>query len=257
MDTLQQSSSSDGVKIPRVRSVAYPSFTIQHCIELTSDIHKFFGNSVYVSREQISIKTEISDSHLQTQLSSCVQYGLLELKPKEGYKPTALFTKIYRPLPNENIRDSKLEAFNCPELYKKIISECNNQIHTIDSLSTILFRNYKVSEGAAPFAAKIFLENAKELLLIDEQNLLNIDGAKIDDALEVLEDIGSKGEPERLKEVKFLPPHDESSATKPKLYNHPPIPIFYDDGTIGELYLPNGFEKSKIEKTVKVLTAYL
>lgn len=245
-------------KIPRVRSVAYPSNTVSHCVKLVETIYKIFGNSIFISREQIAQKTQISDSHLQTQLSSAVQYGLLEMKPKEGYKATSLFTKIYKPLPNEDVRLSHLEAFKQPELYKKVISEGNNQIYTVDGLSTVLFRKYKVSENASKNAAKVFLENAKALLLIDEEGLFNIEGVE-DPAVEVVveENDSFEVKPPEV-EVKFLPPPQGGAGSPKKSFNHPPIPVFVDDdGNVAEVYLPMGFNREHISRVIKVLKAQI
>lgn len=246
-------------KLPRIRSVAYPSNTIEHCIKLVSNIYKIFGSSIYIARDQIAKKLNISESHIQTQLSSCVQYGLLELKAKLGYKPTKLFTKIYKPLPNEDVRLSKIEAFSQPELYQKIISEYNGEIHTIDALATILFRNLKVSESASTFAAKVFIENAKDLLLIDEEGLFQISTSKNVDTVEVLEEITEDIIKDDEPEVKYLPPPSKSSEENHvnKSFKHPPIPIFCEDGSVAELYLPNGFNKPDVERVVNVLKAYL
>lgn len=257
---LNNSIDDDSVKVPRVRSVAYPSNTIEHCIKLVSNIYKLFGSSVYIARDQLAKKLSISESHIQTQLSSCVQYGLLELKAKLGYKPTKLFTKIYKPLPNEDVRLSKIEAFRQPELYQKIIAEYDNEIHTVDALATILFRNYKVSETASTSAAKVFLENAKDLLLLNDDGLFQISVVPDTDAIEVLDGTIEENTKNDAIEVKYLPPaNDTPKEEKPqnKSFKHPPIPIFCEDGSVAELYLPNGFNKPDVERVVNVLKAYL
>lgn len=264
MEIIPSSASNDEVKRFkfRVRSVSYPSNSIDHAVALTTNVYKFFGNSVYASREMISSKVGISDSHLQTQLSSCVQYGLLELKNKEGYKPTQLFTRIYKPLQTENVEDLKKEAFKNPELYKKVIQEHDNSVLTVDGLATILFRNYKVSEQASRFAAKVFLENARALKLINEENFFNTGMVLQSDVIEV-EDEDDDSEREETPEYKFLPPPSEKKKEDrdgkgfQKSFNHPPIPIFLDGGAVAELYLPNGFNKTDLERVVKVITAYL
>lgn len=256
METLN---GSESAKIPRFRSVAYPSNTIAHCISLTESIYKYFGTAIYIPRDRICEKTGISDSHIQTQLSSCVQYGLLEMKPKEGYKPTPLFTKIYKPMPGENVNDAKVESFREPELYKNVIKEFNNQTHTIDGLATILFRKFKVSENASKTAAKIFLENAKELQLLNDENLFRIDGISDIQAVEqveVLETAENRNANNTIEEIKFLPPQTGSSKTN-KSFDHPPIPVYLDDGSVAEVYLPNGFKKDDINRIIKVLKAQI
>jgi hypothetical protein len=258
---IQQSESVN--KSTRIRSVAYPSNTIEHCIALTSTIFKLFGN-VFATRKAISEKTEISDSHLQTQLSSCVQYGLLELKSNEGYKHTLLFTKIYKPLPSEKKEDALLEAFKNPELYKSIIKNHNQETLTAIGLSIILFRNHKVSESASHLASKIFIENANGLGLLNEENIFSVDsGVSIAETIELSENNSNRGDQnkEHDTEVIYLPPsqnnNSETNNYNPgKKYNSPPIPVFVDDtGLVAEVYLPNGYNKAHILRIIKVLTA--
>lgn len=57
------------------------------------------------------------------QLSSCVQYELLELKSNDGYKPSIRYKKIKKPLPSENVNNFYLDCFKAPELYKRLITE--------------------------------------------------------------------------------------------------------------------------------------
>lgn len=260
-EVLQEQSNGAATKNPRFRSVAYPSNTISHCVELTSTLYKLFGN-IYATRENICKQLDISDSHVQTQLSSCVQYGLLDLKPKEGYKPTTLFTKIYKPLPSEKKEDSLLEAFKKPELYKNIIKEYNNQPLTPNGLSIILFRNHKISENASQLAAKIFLDNATSLGLLGAYSVFNVETTPVL-TTEEIDTIEEKNTPNHKDEpeVIYLPPSNNgnnSNATnaKPKTYDTPPIPIFVTQG-VAELYLPNGFNKEDIERVIKVLKAYI
>jgi len=252
------------IKQSRIRSVAYPSNTIEHCVKLASTIYRLFGN-VFATREAISKKTEISDSHLQTQLSSCVQYGLLELKSNEGYKHTPLFIKIYKPLPSEKREDAVLEAFKNVELYKKIIKEHNEQILTVNGLAISLFRNFKVSESASNLAAKIFLENANGLGLLNNENIFLIENkVAIAETIESEqhENNGNGSKQQKNEtEVIYLPPANngnENKNTEQKKYNFPPIPIFVDDeGSVAEVYLPKGFNKQHIERVIKVLKAQI
>lgn len=242
-------------KSPKIRSVAYPSYSIAHTLTLTETIYKLFGNSVCIPIEKIAEKTDVSESYLQQQLSSCVQYGFLELKSKEGYKPTNLFIKIYKPLPTENVRQSKIEAFLNPELYKKIIEQENNTNHTIDSLATLLYRSFKVAEKAAGKAAGIFIQNAVDLNLINADNFFSIEGDfKTKDETE-FEEIDEK---DKIKdgEIRFLPP-PTNNQRNPKISTYPPIQVILDDGSISETFIPNGFNKSDIERIIRVLTAYI
>lgn len=247
-------------KASRIRSVAYPSNTIEHCVGLTSEIFKIFGN-VFATRDAISKQLDISDSHLQTQLSSCVQYGLLELKSKEGYKQTPLFTKVYKPLLSEKKENAILEAFKNPELYKNIIREHDNQTLTVTGLAIILFRNHKVSDNASNLAAKVFIDNASALGLINDDNLFSINNViSIAEQLELSEVPPHVNNIHKDDEVIYLPPNniEQNTNNQSKKFDFPPIPVFVDDdGNVAEIYLPKGFNRAHIERIIKVLTAQI
>ncbi len=251
------SSTLSSKKPARFRSVAYPSNAIQHCVDLTTQIYKSFGN-VYATRDRIAKAVQQNENTLQTQLSSCVQYGLLELKPVEGYKTTPLHTRIYATLPTERKEDALLEAFSHPELYKKVIKENNNKILTPNGLSIILFRNYKVAEIASKIAAKIFFENATALGLVNAYGLFSVDKgiAQESEPTEVVEEHrppNNNSQQQEQAEVIYLPPSSNDKSNKK--FDSPPIPIFMDDGSVAELYLPKGFNKPDIERVIKVLRA--
>ena len=57
-------------------------------------------------------------------------------------------------------------------------------------------------------------------------------------------------------EVTYLPPAANKSIQK-KTFDYPPIPVFMDDGSVAELYLPKGFNKPDVERVIKVLKAQI
>lgn len=260
MDTpvLDPKEGAQSNKPPRFRSVAYPSNSIAHCVDLTTRINKVFGNITYTSREALSKELGISDSHLQSQLSSCVQYGLLELKPGDGYKPTPLFTKIYKPLPTENPTDALIECFQNPELYKVIIKQFDGvDLPQQGGLSTILYRNHKVSEQASSLVARIFIENAKAVGVLKEDNSFKIDQSNSSKDEIPFEEIKKQIKDEQpAGNFIILPPgtNPPGGEVNPRRVV---IPVLLDDGSSTEVPLPNGISRPDIERIVKILTAYL
>jgi len=173
--TTQPLASETEAKTKRIRSVAYPSFTIGDCIALTSQIYKFFGDSTYTSRAALSKRLTIRESNLQRQVSSCVQYGLLVVKPKEGYKPGEPFLKLYDPLPDENIGGVFISLFLKPELYKSIVERFNGKLlPQEEGLASILYRKQKVAEKVSSFVAKIFIESANECGFLKNRGILKV-----------------------------------------------------------------------------------
>lgn len=161
----------ENIKTSRFQLVAYPSDTFQHRINLTSKINNIFGNLSYTDRNAISSWLEVSDSHLQTQLSSSVQNGLPELIPGEKYKPTNLFRKVYKPLPTLNLVDTLVECLENPELYKSIIKKYDGATLPMQAgLATIPWRNHKVYDQASELVVKIIIENPKVAGLLANDN---------------------------------------------------------------------------------------
>ncbi len=128
-----------------------------------------------------------------------------------------------------------------------------------------LFRNHKVSESASQLASKIFIENARTLGLLNDENIFSVDNeVSIAETTELSESSTNnninqnKGQD---TEVIYLPPsqnnNSENNNYNPeKKYNTPPIPVFVDDnGLVAEVYLPNGYNKAHILRIIKVLTA--
>lgn len=150
--------------------------------------------------------------------------------------------------------------------YIGIIKEHNNDNLTLDGLGIILFRNHKVSDAASHVAARVFLDNAKRLGLLNDENIFSIDnGAKEASQEEILEELVAAthkpltNDEKKKEEVFYLPPAESNeNETKQKKYNSPPIPVFVDDeGNVAEVYLPKGFNKAHIERIIKVLTAQI
>jgi hypothetical protein len=250
MDTTEK-------KNQRFRSVAYPSYTIQDSVELTRKINQLFGNSSYNKREDLAQELDMSVGNLLMKLSTATQYGLLEMKSGEGYKPTHLFTSIYKPLTEEEKSKSELECLYKPELYSKLIEHYKGkQLPAIGGLSILLFRSYKVSEDASNRAAKIFLQNLSDLNLVDEENRLKID---LENEIPPTDENVKVEIPTMLPQPKPQINYTESiqDIGHQLVSTAPPIPIFLKgEGRIAKLLLPLDFTNDDIDYIKKVLDVY-
>ncbi len=239
-------------KIARQRSVAYPSQTIERCLELVTKIKTHFGFVSYTPREAMVDPLGISDSHLQGQLSSCVQYGLLEMKVKEGYKPTALFQKIHKPIPSENPLDGKKECLSSPDLYKALLTEyANSSLPSLEGLSAILSRNHKVTEAASVVAARIFLENLADLELVTLDNILSLNGGYTPYVEVAAQTIQITPETPMLN-----PPTPQKDLLLDKPEDMLAIPIPLPNGRKGVLYMPDGSASDDFRKASRIIEAY-
>ena len=154
------------------RSASYPFYTINYCLDLCTKIYKSFG-TYRATREQIADVLEVSVGNLGQKMSSCVQYGFLDLKSKEGYVTTQLFSTWYRPVDENQKNESLNESFQNPTLYKSLILTFeNNIVPPLKVLSNILFQSHNISESACEKAANVFLENANDLGLISGEGML-------------------------------------------------------------------------------------
>lgn len=244
-------------KIPRIRSVAYPSYTIEFCVDLTKRINQKFGDRTFNSREHIAELLGISVGHITTQLSSGNYYGLLELKSKEGYKPTERFRSIYKYHTEEEKRRAQIECLLSPELYKKIIENYSNggQIPEVEGLAKLLYRSYKVAEDASDKAARIFLQNLNDLGLLDENRKL------IEISFDTKQEIGGN-----LQEVGEKKPTSEPMQTQTKnislgvgsqklnLWGSLSIPIPLKNDEVATVALPNGYDADDLEEVIQWLT---
>lgn len=256
---------AETTKQTRFRSVAYPSYTIAYCVELTKKINTHFGAYTFTSREDISKELQIPVGTLLMQLSSATQYNLLEMKSKEGYKPTDIFKKIYKPLNETEKKTAEIQALISPPLYLGLIEKFRGkQLPAVGGLAILLYRNYKVAEDASSKAARIFLENLEHLKVIDEENVLRDDFNIIDDdPLSKAVDEGYTGTVYNGNQLDYnqqpkneLPKNDTVIDVTSQLVDAPAIPIFFEDGTIGKVLLPMNFTDKHLDRVIKVLSVY-
>lgn len=177
------------------RSSPYPSFTIQQSLEMTRTIYETYGSNFYVTREQVADLLKISSATVQSRMSTAVQYGLLELKPKTGYKVSDLFIKWMRPISDEQQKDALITAFRNPSLYEALIGKFDeNVLPPAKPLANILLQNHRIYDAACDEAARIFIENATYLGVLHADRHLRL------------------GSPMAVQEVTSDDPADERTA---------------------------------------------
>jgi hypothetical protein len=250
-------------KAQRTRNSSYPSFTIENCVKFTTRIDSEFSNINYTPAKDISETIGLSGGAFLQQLSSCVQYGLLELKAGDGYKSTHRFEKIKKPLPSENVNDTLIECFQEPALYKRLINDLREkQLPSEKGLANTLDRTYGVKGNAANVAAKVFLKNVQALGLLGTGNVLKLDNAYIpfeetseEDTEEIPQVINEQ--PKLLAASTDQKPQVESKQQVQNL-NTREIPVFLQgDKREARLVLPIDFTEDDLKRVVKVLSAYL
>jgi len=252
-------------KATRTRNSSYPSYTVENCVKFTTRIDSEFSNINYIPAKDISNTIGSSGGAFLQQLSSCVQYGLLELKAGDGYKSTLRFEKIKKPLPTENLNDTLIECFQSPALYKKLINDFREkQLPSEKGLANTLDRTYGLKGNASAVAAKVFLKNVQDLGLLGTGNVLKLDNAYIpfEETSEEDEDIEEippviNEQPKLLFATSDQKPQVESKQQAQAL-NTKEIPVFLQgNNREARLVLPIDFTEDDLKRIVKVLTAYL
>jgi len=247
-------------KRSRQRSSPYPSYTIESCVKFTTRVDDEFLDIDFTPVQDISNTLNLSGGAFLQQLSSCVQYGLLELKQKVGYKPSLLFKKIRKPLPSENVNDLLVECLQRPSLYKRLINDLREkQLPSEKGLANTLDRNYAIKGNAANLAAKVFIKNIASLGLVSPDNILKLDASYIPfeeaDEVEVSEEVvETKAEKPQLLALT----EQRKPAAEEKSFKTREIPVFLQgDNREAKLVLPIDFTEDDLKRIVKVLNAYL
>lgn len=186
------------------RSSAYPSYTISYCLDFIKKVYLEYGSSSFATRKNLADVLGISEGAIQMRTSSAVQYGLLEKKSGEGYKPSELFLKIHKPLNEVEKYNAQMEVLKKPKLYSQLLDDLENHIiPSTNGLGTILFRKFNIVEKVSEKAAKVFIDNINYLNLKSEDNKLILDSVS-NQSLETVEiNDTSEIEDETSKQFKY------------------------------------------------------
>lgn len=234
------------------RSSPYPSFTIEYCLDVAQRVYSNYPN-YFATRENIAELFGVSADNMIMKVSSCVQYGLLERKVNEGYKATELFLTIHKALNEKESQDALLDCFRSPKLYQNLMAGFENKaIPSEKALSNILVRFHSISEKASSKAAKVFLENANFIQIIDS------DGA-FTPGLEESEDVIPEVEEKEAQNVEHNVPiivaksesgeaGTENVVAGDGYFTPFPIPLSIKKKRFAQLIIPNDIEKDEFEK---------
>lgn len=201
----------------------------------------------------------ISVGHIATQLSAANYYGLVELKQKEGYKPTELFKSIYKSHTDEEKHQAKVTCLTNPELYQKIIQKYNGgRLPEISGLAILLYRDYKVAEDASERAARIFLQNVEDLKLLDDERILDLSFRR-EDKQENDSNLQDKdaaiANPPYTPNMQTATINNNNTSVRNIQGTSFSIPII-SKNLIASLALPSGLDINDLEDIIEWLTFY-
>lgn len=240
-----------------MRSTAYPSITLMNSIKIAEKIYQHYGDISQIKGEDLGKIFNKLYTSMKTDISSCVQYGLLELKKGKGYRPTALFKQIYKPISDEEKGLALLASFKRPKIYNKLISLYNNSyLPTPSALSNDLHRNYGITEKASIKAASIFIDNVNDLNLKKDDNLkvesINLEEQQLD-SFEVNPSENNINKPavlDRSEQVSNIGFDDKLKR----------IDILLTNKKKGVLYIPSDINEDDLkllQKQIEVIELYI
>lgn len=177
----QENSSSQpkGTKTPISVGVPYPIETIDEILKVAESLVLRHGTGSIITKEQIAEEVKKSAKGLSLFFSTFVHYGVFTTVHGKGYAIADLLRNYMNPVHVEDERKYMLEMFKRPSLYAKIIEQQNGHVLPTDAkrLGNMLKKDpYNVTDYAAERAAKIFLDNARSLGLLDSHNTFNVLG---------------------------------------------------------------------------------
>lgn len=160
---------------PVVAGVAYPVETLDNILNTAQALVSEHGSGRPITKEEIGKSIGKSWKALSQYFSTFVQYGVFNIVHGKGYVPTDLY-KRYVNWVHEGDQDKcKMEMIRKPSLYSKIFDNLTDHTLPTDSkrfAHLLKEEPYKLSEFGAVTAAKVFLDNAKNLNLLDSHNNL-------------------------------------------------------------------------------------
>lgn len=158
----------------REKSVRYPAFNLEECLNFLSMVHTIGG------KKEAPVESVLSKMNITTKdnrrykylTSSAEIFGLIK-KSEIGITPTEFGTLILYPPDGEAQRKQLLlEVFKAPQIYQKIIERYNDTILPNPDILKNIFYSYGIARNALDAAVTAFLDSAKFAGVLDQNNRL-------------------------------------------------------------------------------------
>jgi hypothetical protein len=232
---------SDGGDSKEGKRRSYPVRELKYIIEFVTKIYTELGPNSYHSKENIAKTHNLSADYIKQILSTCQQYKLLDLKHGTGYKVSALFVKIHKPLDDEEKTSAVVESIQSVEIFHSLINDYEG--HTVPALNGIvnkIHRDFQLKEALAQKVADIFVRNLNDFNLIDLRGDLQLRP----------KNSGVKEEPKQKQQeqkVNEMPPiHGHIVIT---------IPLKGVGGRKASLHIPEDYSDADLKKVAKFVDA--
>lgn len=157
------------------RSPAAPKYNLSEFERFCISVYEGVGDAKNLQYADLSKHGGIAVRDADSYASTGRQYGWVTSEYGKGYSVNGPICKALRHPHAGEKEKIYLAAFTTPTIYRQIINDFNHKNITTDGLSLALIRSYDFAEQGAKEAAKVFIENATMLGLIDSEGHLNVE----------------------------------------------------------------------------------
>ena len=170
-DVHDSESSDNGASKKRV---ATPVLVCVDAFAFVDNINKQLGSHAYHSNQAIADAAGLAVPTIRQTLSTCQQYGLLELKHGVGYKPTALFESLLYPKDETEKRTLSIQSLRHSPVLNTLINLFEGkQVPVLTGIQNTIVRDLGIKEiDKANKLANIFIDNLKDFKLINDKGIL-------------------------------------------------------------------------------------
>jgi hypothetical protein len=193
----------------RQKSSSYPGYTLRQAEELAKAAFDSGARNCDQDKVAQAAKYSASGGAFKVLRSTAKQFGLIKLEKNGCLSVTDEWIEVFHHSDNIQLsKEARRKAILRPTLYKHIIEEfTNRQLPTVEKLTRELHLNqkYGILKDAAGNAARLFLESANYVGLLNEQGyLINPiqDGREeVKNDIEASNNIGVEGEEQNTEQV--------------------------------------------------------
>ena len=257
-DDETQISTDISAKKSREKSVRYPAYSLEECVEFLRMVHTIGGKKEAPVESVLSkLKIITPDNKRYKYLTSSTEiFGLIK-KTDTGITPTEIGTLILYPPDGEEQRKKLfVDAFKTPQVYQKIIERYNETIlPNADILKNILY-SFGIARNALDTAVNAFMSSAKVAGVLDQNNRLlssNLEIEPVSGQQQFSEN--TQGAEKQKEPVQPLP--NKTNATQGESTKQDSDVFKFEipttSGKKASILLPKDWEKDDIELLIKLL----
>lgn len=214
------------------RSPLYPMRTLLEARNLSVNVFEKVSDTTPLKPAEMAKYANVAAYDADTFASTAKQFGFMNLVYGKGYVPVAAVCNILRKPQGNEEAEQYLTAFTKPDIYKTIINEYKGKAIPQAGLEIYLIRSQGFSDAGAKQCAKYFLDNAKFLGLINDENVFNIDAEIVitpqEEKQKKVKDVeNGNGKGGKIKaQVQFTPKTDSLNGGSAGAGVSKTIPIF-------------------------------